>query len=149
MKRCFYLPPRPHCKPQLGFTLIELMIAVAIVGILVAVALPSYQSSVQRGNRAAGKAGLIEAQQFMERFYVANDSYSTTKAADAVSLPARLATAPVEEPRYDITISASTANTFTLTATPRRADDLCGALTLTHTGVKGASGTGTVAECWK
>jgi type IV pilus assembly protein PilE len=132
-----------------GFTLIELMITIAIVAILASIALPSYQESVRRGNRAAARAVLLEAQQFMERFYAVNDAYNFDKSGAAVALPARLQAAPVESPKYNIAISASASNSYTLTATPIGADK-CGSLTLANTGVKGRSGTElSVADCWK
>jgi type IV pilus assembly protein PilE len=132
-----------------GFTLIELMITIAIIAILMSVALPSYRESVQRGDRASARAVLLEAQQYMERFYAVNDAYNQDKAGVAVALPARLQTAPVEAPKYNIAISASAANSYTLTATPIAADK-CGNLTLTNAGVKGRTGTAlSVADCWK
>lgn len=132
-----------------GFTLVELMIVVAIIAMLAAIAMPNYRSYVERGDRAAARAGLLEAQQFMERFYVANDSYMTDKAGVAVALPTRLQSVPVESPKYTLAVNAPAANAFTLTATPIRAVSQCGNLTLTNTGVRGISGSGTVADCWK
>ena len=139
---------------QSGFTLIELMIVVAIVGILIAVALPSYRNYVLRGDRAAARAGLLDAQLFMERFYATNSSFARTVGAstDDVALPSRLTSVPADSPKYTIGVStttAVTANTFLLEALPNGTDALCGTLTLTHTGVKGNGGTGTVADCWK
>jgi len=133
-----------------GFTLIELMIVVAIVAIIAAVALPSYSSYVQRGNRAAAKTALLEAQQFMERYYAANNRYDQNNAGTAVALPARLQTAPAEGPKYDLSISAVDSTSFTLTATPRTGvSDNCGNLTLTNTGARNVSGTESVASCWR
>lgn len=132
-----------------GFTLIEVMVVVAIVGILAAVAYPSYVEYVQRGYRSEARTALMEAQQFMERFYAANSRY-TTDAAGAVSpaLPARLQNVPTNSPRYTLSVAA-TLNSYTLTATTT-GTDRCGNLTLTNTGVKGRSGTGgTVQECWR
>ena len=139
-----------------GFTLIELMIVVAIVGILLAVALPSYRQYVERGDRASARAALLEAQQYMERFYAANNSYSTDNGGNAVALPSRFASVPTESPRYSLSVAAaaSTPNQYTLTATPLQTVSKCGNLTLEHTGAKGigtpASATSDqIADCWK
>ena len=132
-----------------GFTLIELMIVLAIIGILAMVAYPSYMESVKRGQRSSARTSLLEAQQFMERFYSANSRYTTDDAGTvSPTLPARLLAVPTEAPRYNLTVVA-TLNGYTLTATPIGID-ICGDLTLTHTGVKGRSATEpTVAECWR
>jgi len=132
-----------------GFTLIELMIVVAIIGILAMVAYPSYLESVKRGQRSSARTSMLESQQFMERFYAANSRYTTDEAGTvSPTLPARLQAVPTEAPRYNLSVVA-TLNGYTLTATPI-ATDKCGDLTLTHTGVKGRSATEpTVAECWR
>lgn len=132
-----------------GFTLIEAMIVVAIIGILGAIAYPSYTAYVQRGARAEARTALLEAQQFMERYYSANNRYSVTSGGtDSPTLPARLISIPVSAPRYTMTV-AVTSNSYTLTATPQGSmtADTCGALTITNTGARGAAGDVTV--CWK
>lgn len=133
-----------------GFTLIELMIVVAIIGILAAVALPAYRESVKRGDRATARSALLEAQQFMERYYAANDAYDFDKASPpvAVALPVRLRAVPANSVRYNLSVTA-TSNAYTVTAAPI-STDRCANLTINHTGAKGRTGTGpTVAECWK
>lgn len=134
-------------KVQLGFTLIELMIVVAIVGILSAVAYPSYTEYVRRGHRADARAGLLQAQQWLERAATATGAYPT-------ALPATLTWANDSTKRYTISIGGpATTSTFTLTATPKGAQvgDKCGNFTVTHTGLRGAKGVTTgdiVTECW-
>ena len=139
-----------------GFTLIELMIVVAIVGILAMVAYPAYTQYVLRAQRSAAQAGLQKAAQYMQRFYAAHNNYD--KQLDGTTdnaLPAALQRVPPEgegAQSYAISISAKAAGSYTLTATPqgKQTNDTCGNLTLTNTGTKGVSGQGaTVANCWR
>jgi len=140
-----------------GFTLMELMVVVTIVGILAAIAYPSYQNSVRKSRRADAKGVLMEAAQWMERFYTENNRYDQNKAGTAVALPDNLQTSPKEGTTkyYDIAFNPDPpgTNTFTLRATPKTTSgqdqDPCGALTLTNTGAKGVLGTGaTIENCW-
>lgn len=134
-------------KAQRGFTLIEVMIVVAIVGILTAIAMPSYNEYIRRGHRADARAGLLQAQQWLERASTATGVYPT-------ALPANLTWAADTTKRYTISIGGpATTSTFTLTATPKGAQvgDKCGNFTVTNTGLRGAKGVTTgdiVTECW-
>jgi type IV pilus assembly protein PilE len=129
-----------------GFTLIELMIVVAIVAILAAFAYPSYQEQVRRTNRAEGVRTLLETAQRLERCYTEYNSYNHASC----NVPA---TVPSEHGHYTVNV-ATTASTFTLTAgrAGTQASDRCGDFTYTNTGVKdidNAESGLTVADCWR
>lgn len=138
-------------RRQAGFTLIELMITVAIVAIIAAVALPSYQGYVVRTQRSAASSCLNEMAAFMERVYATNLQYDQNNGT-ATALPA-VQCRTDNAARYALSLSAATARTFTVSAVPQGAqatrDAACGTLTLDQAGTKGVSGTGTVAACWR
>ncbi|MDD2724762.1 MAG: type IV pilin protein [Methylovulum sp.] len=118
-----------------GFTLIELMISVAIVGILASIAYPSYQSSVQKSHRSDVQANLLNLVNVMERRYTEKPDYT-------------LVPAPPPTPYYTIAINPVTATTYTLSATPivgsGQDGDPCGTLTIDNFGTKG----GDISGCW-
>jgi type IV pilus assembly protein PilE len=130
-----------------GFTLVELMITVAIVGILAAVAYPSYQSSVQRSWRADAAACLLELAQGMERRFTSNSSYVGTALP-----PAACPTEGGMAARYGFSFTADpTATAYSLRAVPvstgPQASDGCGTLTINQVGQKFAGGN--VGVCWR
>lgn len=139
-----------------GFTLIELMLTVAIIGILAAIAYPNYTQYVQRANRAEARSVLLEATQFMERSYTANNCYHRNDAACATAaanlvLPASLGQSPkAGVAKYNIGFSAQASQAYTLQAVPTGSmtGDGCGNLTLDNAGVRGKTGSYSLEECW-
>lgn len=139
---------RHHLIPGAGFTLIEVMIAVALVGVLIAVGLPSYQSYVLKTYRNNAKACVVEHAQAMERFFTTNMTY--VGGAAAANLLACRSEGQLDT-RFTITIENVTATTFTVTATATGSqlrDARCTQFSLTEDGTRSYAGTGSAADCW-
>lgn len=147
-----------------GFTLIEVMIVVAIIGILAMVAMPSYQEYMRRSKRAEAQGILMEAAQYMQRYYSANDRYTVAagnttteveqKVANVSVLPATLRQSPKSgTANYDIAVFArDVPPSYTIRATRAgsMASDKCGTLMLNSLGAKTIDATGVnVADCWR
>jgi len=117
-----------------GFTLIELMVVIAIVAILISVVLPAYQNQVIRGHRSAAKSQMLEIANRQTQFLLSNRAYASKTALEATgySLPAEVAA----NYTYAITLGAGAAPSYsmTFTAIGRQASD--GNLTITSEGVK-------------
>lgn len=143
--------PMRKRKLQWGFNLTELMIVIAIIGIMLAVALPTYQNHVIESRRKAAQACLMELSQFMERYFTTRMTYAAPAGVDIL---------PQTQCRADLATSytfsltpgggVNVATQYTLNAVPlpgsaqAQGDAACGTLTLNQAGTRGAAG----ANCW-
>lgn len=154
----------PSVRRRTGFTLIEVLIVMAVITILVLIALPSYREQIARARRAEARTQLLQAAQFMQRFYAANDSFQTDRAGGAVvdAVPPPLRQSPPDgAPVYLLAIPPAglTAARFELRMEPiaqgGMSNDKCGTFTLTSEGRRGVVVQNTegdaslVATCWK
>lgn len=135
-------------RKVMGFTLIELMITVAVIAVLAAIAYPSYTNQVRKSKRAAAKAELVEYAQRAERQHTLNNSYTNFTFVEndgtTIASPRDGSTA-----MYQVTFVAPTANTFTITAVPEgdQAEDPCGTISVNQAGVKTPANTSAL-DCW-
>lgn len=142
-----------------GFTLIEVMIVVAIIGILASIAYPSYMESVLKGRRAEGRAALAELLQQQERYMTQRNVYLSFTNASGTTNPA---TVPFKtfsgdnqaNPAYFLRASACSATIglaecVMVEAVPVRSDPKAGTLQIFSTGVKTCSGGTDPSVCWK
>jgi len=131
---------------QTGFTLIELMIAVVVIGILAMVAIPAYNDSVTKGRRADAKSTLTTIAARQEQFFMDNKRYTD----DLQELGYGAASGIDSIDGYYTVASAVTATppTFTLTATPKNSDADCAKFTLNEKGTQGVTGAKGADLCW-
>jgi type IV pilus assembly protein PilE len=133
---------------QKGFTLVELMIVVAILSLLAAIAYPAYLRQVQKSRRAECETVLLSIAGALERKYAVDSEYPATLPAGSPT------TCPLDGGTtfYNIGYALDGATGgFTLTAKPTSAQesDPCGDLSITHTGKKGQKTGATVDQCWR
>lgn len=118
-----------------GFTLIELMITVAIMAIIATIAYPSYIDSVRKARRADAQSQMMELASFMERFYTENNRYNKQNnvGQTAVALPAG-----ITNDYYDYALQSVAATSYAIKADPKTGQSTpnCGTLTIINTGLK-------------
>jgi type IV pilus assembly protein PilE len=141
-------------RPQRGFTLIELMIVVAIVAILAAIAFPSYTQQVRKGRRVDAKSAMLDLAARQEKFFATNNRYSVsgTTLNYGNNFPISLVTGSVTS--YTMTVTQVAVTDYTITATPAgdQVADACNTYVLNNFGVQSNLTAGgaanTTTGCW-
>jgi type IV pilus assembly protein PilE len=139
-----------------GFTLVELMVVVAIVGILAVIALPSYQSYVLKSHRTAAINAILDLASREARYYTTNNAYTASLVTLGYSADPMPVTIGSGTTYYNLSVASvtaatsTTADAFSLQVVPvgTQTNDTCGTYTYTDLGVKGIS-SGSMADCWK
>jgi type IV pilus assembly protein PilE len=141
-------------RTERGFTLMEVLITMAIIAVLAAIAIPNYTAYITRSHRSEARQQLLEAAAFLQRCFTQNNDYrcAPTSPADMTAPFNQSPPAPAPA-KYNIRVTAGGGNnsiTYTLTAVPTGSmtGDPCGNLTLTHTGERGRSGSESMDMCW-
>ena len=137
-------------KKILGFTLVELMITIAVITILVSIAYPMYQDQVYKSRRVAARGSLLELAQFMERNYTEANQYNEFANGDTLDtggLPFDSSPKEGGTAYYDLTLAA-TSTAYALQAAPTavQSGDECGTLILSSDGNRTMTGSG--SNCW-
>lgn len=137
-----------------GFTFVEMVVVVAVIGVLAAIAIPQFMDYLKKSKRSDAVGVLTEAAQFMERYYSDNGGYYDAINNANPTLPAAISVVPrgATDVYYNISFSGTnTASAFTVQAVPvnSMAGDACGTFTLTNTGQRAVSGSKALAECWQ
>ena len=136
-----------------GFTLVELMVTIAVIAILATIVIPTYQLQIRKSRRTEARTALLDAAAREEQYYATHNNYSQTGpdmgyavlpievGSKYYELKAECNADPVTKVCVDYTLTATAINS-------QQKDTQCATLTLTQTGVQGATGTANPADCW-
>lgn len=146
-----------------GFTLIELMMVIAVVAVLAAIAIPAYNDQVTKARRADAKTSIMELVSRQERFYTQYLSYTSTivgpNGCSGTACGLNMGSNKSSEGFYTLAVttspngcapaSSTLCRGFEVTATPIAVDDKCKTLTISHTGVETSTGSESAEYCWR